>query len=197
MSKTEFLIGRSGLDLVDDFYPDDLPSEWRFDYYSTQFKTLCLSIDTQEDLDSIFEELEDSEEEFELVLSVTTEQLMDIKALKSLLATVADYKDSFILFCELEQAPSDAVMTLLKDYQVSFQSNKEFKFIFDGKLVAEKYLYYSHIPVLYTQNIWDDKQMRAYVEQAAVVNVRTILICKNAESEALNKIRVIAEILGF
>jgi hypothetical protein len=45
MSETEFLIGRSSLDLQDDFYPDDMPSEWRFDYYSTMFKALSLPIE--------------------------------------------------------------------------------------------------------------------------------------------------------
>jgi hypothetical protein len=197
MKETEFLIGRSGLNLVDDFYPDDLPNEWRFDYYSTQFKTLCLPIDTKEDLALIFEELEDTEEEFELVLNITSDQLANVSVLKSLLATVVDYQKYFILFCELDQAPSDEIMLLLKDYQCSFQSNKKFKFDFDNKLVVEKYLYYNHIPVLYTQNNLPDKQMRVYIEQVAIINMRTILICKNFESEALNKVRIIAEILGF
>ena len=197
MSQTEFLIGRSGLDLVDDFYPDDLPSEWRFDYYSTQFKTLSLPIDTEEDLELIFEELEDSDEEFELVLSIGSQLLADINELSALLDSINPNKSLFTLFSELEQAPSAEVMSLLKDYQVSFQSDNRLKLKLQGKEVAGKHLYYNHIPVLYTQNSWNEKQMRAYVEQAAVINARTILICKNAESEVLGKIRVIAEILGF
>ena len=197
MSQTEFLIGRSGLDLVDDFYPDDLPSEWRFDYYSTQFKTLSLPIDTEEDLELIFEELEDSDEEFELVLSIGSQLLADINELSALLDSINPNKSLFTLFSELEQAPSAEVMSLLKGYQVSFQSDNRLKLKLQGKEVAGKYLYYNHIPVLYTQNSWNEKQMRAYVEQAAVINARTILICKNAESEVLGKIRVIAEILGF
>jgi hypothetical protein len=197
MKETEFLIGRSGLDLVDDFYPDDLPGEWRFDYYSTQFKTLCLPIDTKEDLELIFEELADTEEEFELVLSITSDQLANVSVLKLLLATVADYKKYFVLFCELDKVPNDEIMLLLKDYQCSFQADKKFNFAFDNKLVAEKYLYYNHIPVLYTQNNLPDKQMRAYIEQVAIINMRTIIICKNFESKALNKVRIIAELLGF
>ena len=197
MSQTEFLIGRSGLDLVDDFYPDDLPSEWRFDYYSTQFKTLSLPIDTEEDLELIFEELEDSDEEFELVLSIGSQLLADINELSALLDSINPNKSLFTLFSELEQAPSAEVMSLLKGYQVSFQSDNRLKLKLQGKEVAGKHLYYNHIPVLYTQNSWNEKQMRAYVEQAAVINARTILICKNAESEVLGKIRVIAEILGF
>lgn len=97
MSETEFLIGRCGLDLVDDFYPDDLPSEWRFDYYSTLFKALSLPIDTTEDLESIFEELEGSSpeedgEEFELVLTITPQQLLDASTLSTLLDSVAPYR---------------------------------------------------------------------------------------------------------
>jgi len=39
--------------------------------------------------------------------------------------------------------------------------------------------------------------MRTYLEEASSVNAKTLLICKFAESEALNKIRIIAELLGF
>ncbi|SMN17017.1 hypothetical protein CRYPA_826 [uncultured Candidatus Thioglobus sp.] len=197
MSETEFLIGRSGLDLVDDFYPDDLPNEWRFDYYSTQFKVLSLPIDTQEDLDSIFEELQDSDEAFEMVLSIDAKQLADAVILTELLNSVSEYQSLFVLFCELDKPLSVDIMALLKDYRVAFQSDQLFKLDYKTKQVAGKHLHYSHIPVLYTSSIWNEKQMRTYVEQAAVINTRSILICKNAESEALNKIRVIAEILGF
>ena len=47
------------------------------------------------------------------------------------------------------------------------------------------------------QGSGDDGQMRANIEKIAEINARTILICKDAESEALHKIRVIAEILGY
>ena len=197
MSKTEFLIGRRGLDLVDDFYPEDLPSEWRFDYYATQFKALCLPIDTKEDLESIFEELEDSDEEFELALSVSSKLINNDKELAALLGAIESYKSLFVLFCELEQLPSDKVMSLFKGFQVSFQSDNQLKLELPVKEVAGKHLHFNHIPVLYTQDSWNEKQMRDYIQQAAVINERTILICQNAESESLNKVRVIAEILGF
>ncbi len=196
MNETEFLIGRCGLDLVDDFYPDDLPSEWRFDYYSTQFKALCLPIDTQEDLELIFDELNDSEEVFELVLSITNEQLNDINALSSLLDSVSDYKANFTLFCELEQAPSQAIMALLVDYRLSFQSAKQLVCALPVEMLAGQWLYYNHTPVLYTRESWNEVQMRNYIESVSTINKQSILICQNAESEALNKIRVIAEILG-
>ncbi len=197
MSETEFLIGRSGLDLVDDFYPDDLPNEWRFDYYSTLFKALSLPIDSEEDLDAIFEELEESDEVFELVLSIEESQLLDATQLISLLKSVEQYQSQFMLFCELTQQPDDKVMSLLKGYQVSFQSDQVLNFDLNTASATGKQLYFNKIPVFYASSAWDEKQIRVYLEDASSVNARSILICKYAEAEVLNKIRVIAEILGF
>ncbi|MDB3892640.1 hypothetical protein N9345_00450 [Candidatus Thioglobus sp.] len=197
MSETEFLIGRRGLDLIDDFYPDDLPSEWRFDFYSTLFKALSLPIDTEEDLELIFEEIEDSDEEFELVLTIEPHQLLDINTLSALLSVVEPYQSWFILSCELEQHPSAKVMALLDNYRVSFQSDVQYDLSLNNKQAMGQYLYYSHLPVFSMQGSGDDKKMRANIEKIAEINTRTILICKSAESEALHKIRVIAEILGY
>jgi hypothetical protein len=197
MSETEFLIGRSGLDLQDDFYPDDLPNEWRFDYYSTLFKALSLPIDTDEDLDQIFEEIEDTEEEFELVLFVEKAQLTDIKQLTSLLSNVSDYKQEFTLFCEIKQTPSDEIMNLLDGYRVCFQSNKVLKLDLKHKSAVGQNLYFNKLPVFYTSEVWNEKQIRTYLEDAASINTRTVLICKFAESEVLNKVRIIAELLGY
>jgi hypothetical protein len=206
MSKTEFLIGRCGLDLVDDFYPDDIPSEWRFGYYSTLFKALSLPVDTEEDLELIFEELEDStpqegdekgDEEFELVLTVTPQQLLDTNALSALLGSVAPYRSLFILSCELDQQPSDEVMSLLDTYRVSFQSHNQLQLALNNKQVMGQYLYYTDLPVFHIQGDGDERQMRAKIEGLAKINTQTLLICKDAESEALDKIRTIAEILGY
>ena len=197
MSETEFLIGRSSLDLQDDFYPDDMPSEWRFDYYSTMFKALSLPIDTDEDLDQIFEDLEETEEEFELVLSIEQAQLIDTKQLATLLSSVVDYQQQFTLFCEVDKIPTKMVMGLLEGYRVCFQSSKPLKLGLKEALVNEQYLFFNQNPVLFSSEVWDEKQMRAYIEKVSGINARTILICKFAESETLNKIRIIAELLGF
>ena len=197
MSETEFLIGRSGLDLQDDFYPDDLPSDWRFDYYSAMFQTLSLPIDTDEDLDQIFEDIESTDEEFELVLSIKQAQLLDIEQLQLLLKNVAPYKTKFILFCELTQKPSAKVMTTLSGYQLCFQSLESLGLELKETQVNEKILGFNHYPVLYSSEAWNEKQMRAYLEEVSSINTKTILICKYAESEALNKIRIIADLLGF
>lgn len=197
MSETEFLIGRNGLDLQDDFYPDDLPHEWRFDYYCNMFRTLLLPIDTEEDLDMVFEDLEEVEGDFELVLSIQADQLLDAATLASLLRSVADYKDQFILFCELDQLPDEAILQQLSGYRLCFQSTKPLDLALDHQSVADYQLYYNDLPVLYSSNPWNETQMRAYLERAAQINQKTILICKYAEAETLSKMRVISEVLGF
>ncbi len=197
MSETEFLIGRNGLDLQDDFYPDDLPHEWRFDYYCNMFRTLLLPIDTEEDLDMVFEDLEEVEGDFELVLSIQADQLLDAATLASLLRSVADYKDQFILFCELDQLPDEAILQQLSGYRLCFQSTKSLDLALDHQSVADYQLYYNDLPVLYSSNPWNETQMRAYLERAAQINQKTILICKYAEAETLSKMRVISEVLGF
>ncbi len=197
MNKTEFLIGRSGLDLLNDFYPDDLPNEWRFDYYSTLFKALALKIDTEEDLEQIFTELEESDEVFELVIFIEQTQLLDADQLASKLKPIHQYQSQFTLFCELEERPSDEIMAILSGYRLCFQSNKKLKFDLNTKLIANKHLYFNQLPIFYTSSVWDEKQMRDFLQDISPINTKIILICRHAESETLNKIRIIAEILGF
>lgn len=197
MSKTEFLIGRHGLDLVDDFYPEDLPTEWRFDYYSALFKALSLPIDSEEDLELIFEELEDSDEEFELVLTIQPEQLLDVQTLRKLLSTVELYQTLFTLSVELDQPPSNEVMNLLSNYRLSFQSTIQYESKLKSAKAMGRYLYYTHQPVFHLQGDGDDKKMRANIEKISKINTRTVLICNQAERDTLDKLRTIAEILGY
>ena len=197
MSQAEFLIGRSGLDLQDDFYPEDLPEEWRFDYYSNLFRALSLPIDTDEDLEQIFAELADEEAgAFELVLSIQQAQLLDAQQLQTLLATVAEYQAYFILFCELDQTPKRTIMNLLEGYRFCFQSNQALDMATNSIVFNDLYLTFNRCPVLYSAEVWDEKQMRDYLQQLANIQTKTILICKFAERETLSKMRIIAEILG-
>ncbi|KAA0445378.1 MAG: hypothetical protein FXV80_02115 [Candidatus Thioglobus sp.] len=197
MNKTEFLIGRSGLGLQDDFYPDDLPEDWRFDYYAAIFKTLSLEIDTDEDLEQIFADIqEDEDTEFVLVLTIKEQQLSDLKTLEKLLGSVEDYADDFILFCQVSTAPSKKIMDTLAAYNICFQSAKTLKLKLQEVQVLDFVLSFNKYPVLYSSQAWDEKQMRTYLEGIKDVNSKTILICKFAEREALDKIRIIAELLG-
>ncbi|SMN11676.1 hypothetical protein SPBRAN_1962 [uncultured Candidatus Thioglobus sp.] len=198
MNKTEFLIGRSGLDLQDDFYPDNLPEDWRFDYYAAIFQTLSLAIDTDEDLEQILEDIqEDDEQKFILVLTIKQSQLTNIATLRELLSDVQDYSQDFILFCQVDKAPNQKVMNELKAYKVCFQSLKTLKLDLQEVEVSGVVLSFNHYPVLHSSEMWDDKQMRDYLQSIANVNTKTLLICKFAEREALDKMRIIAQLLGF
>jgi hypothetical protein len=44
--------------------------------------------------------------------------------------------------------------------------------------------------VLYSAQVWDEKQIRTYLEGIVNINTKTVLICKFAEREALDKIRM-------
>jgi len=167
MSETEFLIGRSGLDLQDDFYPEDLPSEWRFDYYSTMFKALSLPIDTDEDLDQIFEDMQEAEEEFELVLSIEQSQLINKTQLTSLLSSVSEHQADFTLFCVVDQSPDKAVMDLLTGYHVCFQSTKPLLLDLNEVQINAQTLSFNQTPILYSAEAWDEKQMRSYLEDVS------------------------------
>lgn len=196
-SSTQFLVGRSELDMHDDFYPEDLPSEWRFDYYSTKFNALSLPIDSDEDLLQIIEEIEDSDEEFELIISVAIEKLQDIKILSSILLPLSNYKESFTLYCEIDKDPSKEVMEILINYNFCFKSIKPLGIKSKKATAAGQHLYFNNIPVFYSVAIWDEKKIRLCLEEISEINTRTVLICKDTESESLNKIRIIAELLGF
>jgi hypothetical protein len=63
--------------------------------------------------------------------------------------------------------------------------------------IKDRYLAFNQKPILYSDEVWNEKQMRSYLEEASSINTKTILICKFAESSALDKIRIIAELLGY
>ncbi len=198
MNKTEFLIGRSGLDLQDDFYPDDLPQDWRFSYYAAIFKALSLPIDTQEDLEQIFSDIEEDEaQSFTLVLTIERSQLTNPTTLSKLLNEVQGYSKQFVLFCDIDQAPSQEIMALLSGYQLCFQSSSRLKLDLQEVQVSGVRLSFNQYPVLYSAQVWDEKQIRSYLENIAHINTKTVLICQFAERETLDKVRIIAELLGF
>lgn len=196
MDKTLFLIGRCGLNL-EDFYPEDLPIEWRFDYYSTLFKTLSLPINTDEDLEQIFEECRDNEEEFELVLSLTPAQLANAKQLKKTLSPHHSERTQFTLFSLLTAPPSKAVMSALKAYQFCFQSPRPLGLGLKEIHLPNQILSFNHTPVLYANELEDELQIRHYLEQISITGTKTLLIFQFAQKDTLNKIRIISELLGF
>ncbi|MBT4123575.1 MAG: hypothetical protein HOE35_06540 [Candidatus Ruthia sp.] len=87
-------------------------------------------------------------------------------------------------------------MDLLAGYQLSFQSTVKYESKLKSAEAMSQYLYYTHLPVFHLQGDGDDKRMRANVEKVAKINMRTVLICNQAESDTLHKLRTISEILG-
>jgi hypothetical protein len=62
---------------------------------------------------------------------------------------------------------------------------------------VNQHLYFNYVPVFYSAVVWDEKKIRSCLEEISEINSRTVLICKDAESETLNRIRIISELLGF
>lgn len=197
MSETQFLIGQNGLNFESDFYPDDLPEEWRFDYYATQFKALSLPIDSTQDLPQILAELEHDDEEFALVLSISYAQLTDTGQLSALLSKVADYQLCFILFCQVDAAPKHSVMDLLAGYRFCFQSKHLLKLDLKHARINEKYFAFNQYPILICDEVFNELQTRIYLQKIADINHKSILIFTSTGSETLQKTRVISELLGF
>lgn len=202
MHATQFLIGQNGLDFQNDFYPDDLPTEWRFDYYTSFFQALSLPIDTLEDLPAIFADLADladlsEQPAFSLVLSITARQLTGPQ-LPTLLAKLTDYQPYFTLFCSVDSAPSPAVMTLLAGYQLCFSSKQPLKLSLNHAIIDEQHLHFNHHPVLfYNQSAYKPQQTRTYLQQSAPINTTSVVILPPTSSETLHETRVIAQLLGF
>ena len=197
MSRTKFLVGRSELDMQDNFYPEDLPSEWRFDYYSAMFKALSLPIDSDEDLLQIFVELEESDEEFELILSIDIEKFNDRKKLSTILLSLSEHKEHFTIYCEIEEEPSKEFMSALIGYNYCLKLLKPLDIKTNKVFAVNQHLYFNYVPVFYSAVVWDEKKIRSCLEEISEINSRTVLICKDAESETLNRIRIISELLGF
>lgn len=196
MRKTQFLIGQDGLNFHNDFYPDDLPQEWRFDYYATSFEALSLPIDTDEDLPQILAELGDSDEAFELVLSIKYAQLTNTQQRSALLSLVSDYPASFTLFCQVDAAPAPAVMDLLANYRICFASERPLKLALNQAAANAQYFAFNHYPVL-VDDAPEPQKIRAYLQQIKRINTKSILILRTPKSETLRQIRIIAESLGF
>jgi len=62
-------------DWADSYYPEDLPEDWRFCYYSNQFRAVLVSWEVWSNISSSGVEawLEDSDPEFRFVLEINLE----------------------------------------------------------------------------------------------------------------------------
>ena len=195
MDKAEFLIGRYGLDFLDDFYPEDLPTEWRFDYYSNTFNAVLLPINTDEDIDAM---LESVDENFQIVLEIKEADLKNSNYLQTLLASIADYRARLILWVGITHAPTEKTLAMLSAYSIVFQSSKtlDFKKMKHQSLI-KYHIYFNRTPVIVSALSLSDEEIRAFLEHIATAKQKIVIICRLAEVESLIKAKTISEQLGY
>ena len=58
--------------LNNDFYPDDLPAEWKLSFYANEFETVCINFDELVKEPSLDEWFDDLAESFDLCLSLSS-----------------------------------------------------------------------------------------------------------------------------
>ena len=197
MTKTEFLIGRVGLEFGDDFYPDDLPEDWCFDHYSSLFKALALPVDTDEDLDHIVETIHDDlGDYFELVLVVEESVLNDAVQLKQLLVSLQEYQENYTLWCHVTSQPKPACLKLIEDNKVCLQSSTTLKSALNQRKVLGQALYYSDTPVLLLSDLTDLKSTSQEVLMAMEDLPRATIICASTVGDSLNHMQSISALVN-
>ena len=82
MSET-LLVGTrdwASADWADNYYPENLPEDWRFCYYSNQFRAVLVPWEVWSDIDAAGADawLQDSDPEFRFVLEIPTEIFIDL-----------------------------------------------------------------------------------------------------------------------
>jgi hypothetical protein len=174
----QIFVGNNGLDLVD-FYPDDLPCEWQFDYYSSSNNALMLPFDSEVDLEEICEDLD---ENFKLVIDIST-----LDTIAPLLKIVQHCKENIVLYSN-----NNALYQDIKEYNFCIQS--------DTKIAKCKHIdgyYFNNYIVAFSHNPKNDVESREIIENIAKYQENTILIFDNSDLETLKNARVITELLGF
>lgn len=193
---TEFFIGRYDLDFLDDFYPDDLPSEWRFDYYANMFNALLLPLETAEDIESILEELD---ENFWLVFEIKPEQPQNSERLNEVLALITKGQN-IVFWLKVTAVPHQQTLDLLHNRAVAFQSKKPIQGLpadYKHHYVNQVHIYYNHTPVIVSSLLLSDEQISKFLKDIVKTKQKTIIICRSAESTSLEKVRLIANMLGY
>jgi len=197
MTKTEFLIGRVDLEFGDDFFPDDLPEDWFFDHYSSLFKALALPVDTDEDLDHIFETIHDDlGDYFELVLIVEEEILNDEIQLKELLESLQEYQTNFTLWCRVTKQPSATCLKLIKHNKVCLQSLTQFKTSLNQCQVLGETLHYSDVPVLLLTDLTELKPIAQALLTTMKDLPRGVVICASTIGDSLSHMQSISVLVN-
>jgi anion-transporting ArsA/GET3 family ATPase len=174
----QIFVGNNGLDLKD-FYPDDLPKEWQFDYYSSQYGALMLNDDGDIDFEEV---LEDIDLNFRLVIKIN-----NVKNIDTFLKKINKYKENFILYSN-----DMKIYDKLKFYNFCIKSN-----IKNNKCDNIGDLYFNSAVVLVESAITDDKKLSDYIKKLKKYNKNIVLIQENTDSETIKKIQIICDLLFF
>jgi hypothetical protein len=197
MTKTEFLIGRVGLEFDDDFYPDDLPEDWCFDHYSSLFKALALPVGIDEDLDHIFETIHnDLGDYFELVLIVEEGVLNDATQLKQLLESLQEYQEGFTLWCHVTSQPKPACLKLIESNKVCLQSSEAIKSTLNQTRVLDQNLYYSDTPVLLLSDLTELESISQELLTTMKDLPRVTIICNSTVGDSLDHMQSISALVN-
>ena len=176
-NENQIFIGSNGLSLPS-FYPDDLPSEWKFDYYSSNISALSLNCDSSADLEEVLGDIDDN---FKLVINVD-----NTLNLQKLLKAFYQYRDKFILFATNVDAK------LLDGFQFCIKSDKKIK---NCKNIDD--LYFNTDAVIFVDRPDGERNIRNLLEKVAKHQENIVLIQNNTDSETLEKTKVISELLGY
>ena len=197
MTKTEFLIGRVGLEFGDDFYPDDLPEDWYFDHYSSRFKALALPVDTDEDLEYIFETIHDDlGDYFELVLILEEGNLNDKVKVAQLLSDLEEYRDNVTLWCRVSDQPKSACLKLLESYKLCLQSEQPLKGLLRSCKVLDQSLTFSDTPVLLLEDLAELESISQGLLNSMKDLPRATIICASNVGDSLNHMQSISSLVN-
>ena len=173
------LIGHLDLIFTDDFYPDDLPQEWLFDYYSNEFNALFVTDTASLEKEEILEDIED---DFCLVLDLNPQNLT--------------WQHPNIVFWT--QCSDLKIATeLTKHKNICIQSDKKLdlnlNFIqIENKFCKNQFLYFKTQAVFITKLDSDDKQLAQQLKQ---LPQDICVIFQKTSSVNLQKAKTISELL--
>lgn len=183
-NNTQIFNGSFGLSLHG-FYPDDMPSDWQFDYYSSSNNALLLSLDANEDLEEI---LADIDENFKLVI--------DISGCDNILKSLSNINkyNNFVLFSSNYEA---AIFAKMQSYNFCISSIVKLKIKASCTYFDGKYYYYKKFLVIVIKTLTNDMEIKQYIEKLAKTQQNIILIQKHTDNDVLNKTKMVCELLGL
>lgn len=177
----QIFVGSTSLD-IPDLYPDDLPDEWRFDYYYNNFNALKLSCDTNYDFDDILDEID---EEFKLVVDITNNFNLDL-----FLQKTKNYSDNIIFYSN-----NTDNLAQIKDFNFCLTTKID-KVKANNLKIMDNDLYYNNYPIITIPKPKDEKHIREIIENLLPIKSDIVLLIDNADSEILEKTKIIIDLLN-